>query len=111
MKMVHNGIEYGDMQLISEAYDVLRTVGGLTNEEMVEAFNEWNAVRHPSASITIVKSPPILHTRQSGVPSGLHWFDQEYLYSLLLRAVSEKAFSVGLLHIGGCSDGGLTRAD
>ena len=46
VKMVHNGIEYGDMQLISEAYDVLRTVGGLTNEEMVEAFNEWNAVRH-----------------------------------------------------------------
>ena len=44
VKMVHNGIEYGDMQLISEAYDVLRTVGGLTNEEMVEAFNEWNAV-------------------------------------------------------------------
>ena len=45
VKMVHNGIEYGDMQLISEAYDVLRTVGGLTNEEMVEAFSEWNAVR------------------------------------------------------------------
>ena len=44
VKMVHNGIEYGDMQLISEAYDILRTVGGLTNEEMVEAFNEWNAV-------------------------------------------------------------------
>ena len=47
-KMVHNGIEYGDMQLISEAYDVLRTVGGLSNEEMVEAFNEWNAVSNPS---------------------------------------------------------------
>lgn len=45
VKMVHNGIEYGDMQLISEAYDVLKTVGGLTNEELVEAFNEWNAVR------------------------------------------------------------------
>jgi 6-phosphogluconate dehydrogenase len=45
VKMVHNGIEYGDMQLISEAYDVLKTVGGLSNEELVEAFNEWNAVR------------------------------------------------------------------
>lgn len=43
--MVHNGIEYGDMQLISEAYDVLKTVGGLTNDELVEAFNEWNKVR------------------------------------------------------------------
>ena len=34
--MVHNGIEYGDMQLIAEAYDVLRTVGGLTNAELAE---------------------------------------------------------------------------
>jgi len=39
--MVHNGIEYGDMQLISEAYDVLKTVGGLTNEELVAAFDKW----------------------------------------------------------------------
>ncbi len=46
--MVHNGIEYGDMQLISEAYDVLKTVGGLSNEELVEAFNEWNSVRAPA---------------------------------------------------------------
>ena len=42
--MVHNGIEYGDMQLISEAYDVLKTVGGFTNEELATAFNEWNNV-------------------------------------------------------------------
>src|SRR5262249_20337391 len=33
VKMVHNGIEYGDMQLIAEAYDLLRTVGGLSVEE------------------------------------------------------------------------------
>ncbi|KAK9845753.1 hypothetical protein WJX81_001436 [Elliptochloris bilobata] len=42
VKMVHNGIEYGDMQLISEAYDVLKTLGGLTNEELNAAFNAWN---------------------------------------------------------------------
>eukprot|EP00246_Nothoceros_aenigmaticus_P006631 TRINITY_DN1965_c0_g2_i1.p1 TRINITY_DN1965_c0_g2~~TRINITY_DN1965_c0_g2_i1.p1 ORF type:complete len:499 (+),score=116.62 TRINITY_DN1965_c0_g2_i1:77-1573(+) len=42
VKMVHNGIEYGDMQLISEAYDVLKSVGGLTNKELHEAFSEWN---------------------------------------------------------------------
>ena len=42
VKMVHNGIEYGDMQLIAEAYDVLRTVGGLSNDELAEAFAEWN---------------------------------------------------------------------
>ncbi|KAH9296789.1 hypothetical protein KI387_028471 [Taxus chinensis] len=42
VKMVHNGIEYGDMQLISEAYDVLKHVGGLSNEELTEAFADWN---------------------------------------------------------------------
>jgi len=42
VKQVHNGIEYGDMQLISEAYDILKTVGGLTNDELVEAFLNWN---------------------------------------------------------------------
>ncbi|KAJ8646927.1 hypothetical protein MRB53_008675 [Persea americana] len=42
VKMVHNGIEYGDMQLISEAYDVLKTVGGLSNSELSDIFAEWN---------------------------------------------------------------------
>jgi len=42
VKMVHNGIEYGDMQLISEAYDVLKNVGGLSNEELAGIFDEWN---------------------------------------------------------------------
>ena len=42
VKMVHNGIEYGDMQLIAEAYDVLRTIGGLSNTELADTFAEWN---------------------------------------------------------------------
>lgn len=42
VKMVHNGIEYGDMQLISEAYDILSTIGGLTNDEIAQTFQEWN---------------------------------------------------------------------
>eukprot|EP01018_Ginkgo_biloba_P008010 Gb_19037 [translate_table: standard] len=42
VKMVHNGIEYGDMQLIAEAYDVLKSVGKLTNPELHEAFSNWN---------------------------------------------------------------------
>ncbi|KAF9598055.1 hypothetical protein IFM89_024042 [Coptis chinensis] len=42
VKMVHNGIEYGDMQLISEAYDVLKNVGGLSNSELADIFDEWN---------------------------------------------------------------------
>ncbi len=42
VKMVHNGIEYGDMQLIAESYDILRRVGGLSVEECAEVFKEWN---------------------------------------------------------------------
>ncbi|XP_078442139.1 6-phosphogluconate dehydrogenase, decarboxylating 3, chloroplastic-like [Wolffia australiana] len=42
VKMVHNGIEYGDMQLIAEAYDVLRAVGGLSNRELAAVFADWN---------------------------------------------------------------------
>ncbi|MDY6940719.1 MAG: decarboxylating NADP(+)-dependent phosphogluconate dehydrogenase [Cyanobacteriota bacterium] len=43
VKMVHNGIEYGDMQLIAEAYDLLKNVAGLSNDRLHEVFAEWNA--------------------------------------------------------------------
>jgi 6-phosphogluconate dehydrogenase len=42
VKMVHNGIEYGDMQLICEAYDLLQRGLGLTADELHEVFTEWN---------------------------------------------------------------------
>ncbi|MDB4331834.1 decarboxylating NADP(+)-dependent phosphogluconate dehydrogenase [bacterium] len=42
VKMVHNGIEYGDMQLICEAYQLLREIGGLSNEELYDVFTSWN---------------------------------------------------------------------
>src|SRR5213082_2360748 len=42
VKMVHNGIEYGDMQLIAESYDVLRRVLGLSNAELADVFSDWN---------------------------------------------------------------------
>ncbi|PRF38398.1 NADP-dependent phosphogluconate dehydrogenase [Burkholderia multivorans] len=42
VKMVHNGIEYGDMQLIAESYAVLKHVAGLTNEELGAVYTEWN---------------------------------------------------------------------
>src|SRR5690625_4282726 len=41
VKMVHNGIEYADMQFISEAYDLLR-VAGLSNAEIAQVFRDWN---------------------------------------------------------------------
>ncbi|MCO6455579.1 MAG: decarboxylating NADP(+)-dependent phosphogluconate dehydrogenase [Pirellulaceae bacterium] len=42
VKMVHNGIEYGDMQLICEAYLVLREAVGLSNDELYDVFDQWN---------------------------------------------------------------------
>jgi 6-phosphogluconate dehydrogenase len=42
VKMVHNGIEYGDMQLICEAYWMLKQAAGLTNDELYDVFDEWN---------------------------------------------------------------------
>jgi 6-phosphogluconate dehydrogenase len=42
VKMVHNGIEYGDMQLIAEAYDILRRVLGMGADELADTFAEWN---------------------------------------------------------------------
>nr|CDP96546.1 Bm13964, isoform b [Brugia malayi] len=42
VKMVHNGIEYGDMQLIAEAYSLLKDGADLTHDEMAEVFAEWN---------------------------------------------------------------------
>lgn len=43
VKMVHNGIEYGDMQLIAEAYDLLKNTLGLDHKQLHEVFAEWNA--------------------------------------------------------------------
>jgi 6-phosphogluconate dehydrogenase len=42
VKMVHNGIEYGDMQLIAESYDILKRIGGLSAAELHQVFAEWN---------------------------------------------------------------------
>ena len=42
VKMVHNGIEYGDMQLICEAYSLMKSILGMNADEMHEVFSEWN---------------------------------------------------------------------
>ncbi|MEV6762528.1 NADP-dependent phosphogluconate dehydrogenase [Streptomyces sp. NPDC051105] len=53
VKMVHNGIEYADMQLIAEAYDLLRQVGGYAPAEIADIFREWNGGRLGSYLIEI----------------------------------------------------------
>ncbi|MFZ0394843.1 MAG: decarboxylating NADP(+)-dependent phosphogluconate dehydrogenase [Terracidiphilus sp.] len=56
VKMVHNGIEYGDMQLIGEAYDLLQRGLGLTAEELHAVFAEWNKGELDSYLIEITSS-------------------------------------------------------
>lgn len=53
VKMVHNGIEYGMMQLIAEAYDLLQGIAGLSNEELHLVFDKWNKGRLRSFLIEI----------------------------------------------------------
>jgi len=53
VKMVHNGIEYGDMQLCAEAYDIMRKALDLTHDEMGEVFEKWNKTELESFLIEI----------------------------------------------------------
>ncbi|WP_394971403.1 NADP-dependent phosphogluconate dehydrogenase [uncultured Croceitalea sp.] len=53
VKMVHNGIEYGLMQLTSEIYDLLKKAGRLSNEELHQTFAEWNEGRLQSFLVEI----------------------------------------------------------
>ena len=55
VKMVHNGVEYGDMQLISDAYWILKNALGLTNKELYEVFSEWNKTELDSYLVEITR--------------------------------------------------------
>jgi 6-phosphogluconate dehydrogenase len=55
VKMVHNGIEYGDMQLICEAYFILKHALGLSNDELHQVFKEWNEGELESYLIEITR--------------------------------------------------------
>ena len=55
VKMVHNGIEYGDMQLISEAYNLMKNLLGMSADEMYEVFKEWNEGELDSYLIEITR--------------------------------------------------------
>lgn len=55
VKMVHNGIEYGDMQLICEAYYIMKELVGMSSDEMHEVFKEWNKGELDSYLIEITR--------------------------------------------------------
>src|SRR3990170_4645417 len=67
VKMVHNGIEYGDMQLICEAYDMLRRLVGLRASEMHDVFADWNKGELDSYLIEITRDI-LAYTDTDGQP-------------------------------------------
>jgi 6-phosphogluconate dehydrogenase len=68
VKMVHNGIEYGDMQLICEAYDLLKNVLGVSTEELHEIFAEWNKGELDSYLIEITRDIFSKYDPETGKP-------------------------------------------
>jgi 6-phosphogluconate dehydrogenase len=68
VKMVHNGIEYADMQLIAEAYDLLRHAIGLTPAQAAETFRTWNTGRLNSYLIEITAEVLAHADQQTGKP-------------------------------------------
>ena len=68
VKMVHNGIEYGDMQLIAEAYDILRSALRLEAAELADIFDEWNRGPLESFLIEITANIFRLKDEETGKP-------------------------------------------
>ena len=79
VKMVHNGIEYGDMQLISEAYHLMKVGLGMSNEEMHPTFTEWNEGELDSYLIEITRD--ILGTKDE---------DGHYVLDQILDTAGQK---------------------
>jgi 6-phosphogluconate dehydrogenase len=78
VKMVHNGIEYGDMQLICEVYHLMKDLLGLTNSQMHNVFSEWNKGDLESYLVEITRD--ILNYREDG----------GYLVDKILDAAGQK---------------------
>jgi 6-phosphogluconate dehydrogenase len=66
VKMVHNGIEYGDMELICEAYNIMKTLAGMDADSMYDVFAEWNENELNSYLIEITRD--ILAVKENGEP-------------------------------------------
>lgn len=74
VKMIHNGIEYGDMQLIGEVYDLMRNLAALAPEECATAFEKWNQGELQSFLVEITSK--ILTLKDDVVPDGSYLVDR-----------------------------------
>ncbi|MCB2292826.1 NADP-dependent phosphogluconate dehydrogenase [Clostridium algoriphilum] len=80
VKMVHNGIEYADMQLICEAYALLKGVAGLSNDKIHEVFEEWNKGELDSYLMAITSEIFTQKDSESG----------EYMVDIILDKAGQK---------------------
>ncbi len=80
VKMVHNGIEYGDMQLICEAYFLMKHLLGLSNDELYEVFDQWNRGELNSYLIEITRDIFSVKDPETG----------QYLVDLILDTAGAK---------------------
>ena len=108
VKMVHNGIEYGDMQLICEAYQLMRDGLGMTSEEMGEVFAAWNRteldsylieitadiLRHSeNGEITVEKILDCAGQKGTGKWTGISALDEGVPLTLITEAVFARCLS------------------
>jgi 6-phosphogluconate dehydrogenase len=80
VKMIHNGIEYGDMQLIAETYDVMRSALGMSAEEIAAVFADWNTRKLASYLIEVTADVLRYLDKETGQP----------LVDLILDAAEQK---------------------
>lgn len=80
VKMVHNGIEYGDMQLICEAYFLLREGAGLSNDDLYRVFRDWNKGELSSYLIEITRDIFTVRDPETG----------DYLLDRILDTAAQK---------------------
>ena len=109
VKMVHNGIEYGDMQLISEAYHLMRDLLGMTADEMHQVFKAWNTTELDSYLIEITRDI-LAYKDEDGLPmvdrildaagqkgtgkwTGVSALDEGVPLTLIVEAVFARALS------------------
>ena len=83
--MVHNGIEYGDMQLIAEAYDILHNALDMNTDEIGQVFDEWNKTELDSFLIEITAD--ILKFKVDGKPLLLEIKDSAGQVYIIIRII------------------------
>jgi 6-phosphogluconate dehydrogenase len=109
VKMVHNGIEYGDMQLIAEAWQMLRLVGRVGDEEIAKTFQEWNqgelssylieitaeilTRREPDGALLVDRILDAAGQKGTGKWTGINALDQGIPLTLITEAVFARSLS------------------